>query len=1026
METREGATQNIIAKAGEQTATQTGKRDGRPPQPPRLPMGESFTVRRVELLRDLVKQGRNAGIVIVAAPRGFGKTALLLQYADEIRSDPGRGYAKAVDAAGMEIQELLAALDTCEAELPAKLHPLIAVDNVPGGNEEAIETLVGRLRSLRAEGYEMALSCTPGNRALLSALGDAARIGAQALRVHPREYAAWMRTFSIAGDLDVYGLTQGIPALVASLSSAVWQAGTEPAVLDSYAETLYRDAWQELVTVAPDTLRGAGMMLLMGSGKLAEMEMCGVTLSREVQVRLTHDYPLFGLDAAARTFSCVGSSYEALAAVRKMVAEAIPGLPARAVRALMKAGRVDRAVALAQEELGRTETLEIMGQFPVAFTMAGQGRYIARLGSSLELEEPDAEPTIGVVLARYTASLTLGDFKTARRMAMCLSISADEIERDISPDDWAVASALRGVWASCTGIGLPDISYRNEVRHPSETAQCLRDFVRLMRAMFEGKPMPGRIDGAAISRTQGEGGEVEDVAVALPNIFARMTELMAEVLSGSFAGVDERDDRLAACLEVLRERNLVPVVVLVRLVLAVRRIYAGMPLSDERAFVDAGTLAVRTSDQALQLFCLVFEGWQFLGLDQMINAGFRAQQVLKLADKRLRFVLEQATLLERTTHLCNTSRAALCEEAELLDLSHTPCSPARAWAEALSLAVVRFDAELSAWFSLHRTELLDPTIRLAARLSLRALGKQASSLVRLLPEQVQGRYLFSDGASRDGERLFEVVGDAEKTVLGQVTIRLFGGLKIERNGHVLTSALWRRRKTSVVAARLAIAPGAFVKRSALQEEFWPTYDYDHARNSLYSTLSVLRRALGQKKSGPQYLIVQGEGVAFNAEYVVSDAMRFDLIAREVLLKRRGITAPNIIDACLKLEQLYAGPLYVPDAAGSDYFMQMREAFRAKFVDCMLRGAETAIGEEDLSTAGWMVEAALAETPMREDVIRMAMRVYELGGRRREVVELYRAHLERLKRQERAIPEPKTRALYDQIVSGRGVGRIGRG
>ena len=395
METREGATQNIVAKAGEQTATQTGKRDGRPPQPPCLPMGESFTVRRVELLRDLVKQGRNAGIVIVVAPRGFGKTALLLQYADEIRSDPGCGYAKAVDAAGMEIQELLAALDTCEAELPAKLHPLIAVDNVPDGNEEAMETLVGRLRSLRAEGYEMALSCTPGNRALLSALGDAARIGAQALRVHPREYAAWMRTFSIAGDLDVYGLTQGIPALVASLSSAVWQAGTEPAVLDSYAETLYRDAWQELLTVAPDTLRGAGMMLLMGSGKLAEMEMCGVTLSREVQVRLTHDYPLFGLDAAARTFSCVGSSYEALAAVRKMVAEAIPGLPARAVRALMKAGRVDRAVALAQEELGRTETLEIMGQFPVAFTMAGQGRYIARLGSSLELEEPDAEPTIG-------------------------------------------------------------------------------------------------------------------------------------------------------------------------------------------------------------------------------------------------------------------------------------------------------------------------------------------------------------------------------------------------------------------------------------------------------------------------------------------------------------------------------------------------------------------------------------------------------------------------------------------------------
>ena len=327
--------------------------------------------------------------------------------------------------------------------------------------------------------------------------------------------------------------------------------------------------------------------------------------------------------------------------------------------------------------------------------------------------------------------------------------------------------------------------------------------------------------------------------------------------------------------------------------------------------------------------------------------------------------------------------------------------------------------------SLHRKEMLDEGIRPAARLALRALGVPAAAIVRLIPEHLQAAFKTGASAEDRSERLFEVVGDMERTVVGQLTVRLFGGLKIERNGHVLTSALWRRRKTSVVAARLALAPGAFVPRATLQQELWHGYDYTHARNSLYSTLSALRRALGQTKDGPQYLILQGEGIAFNAEYVVSDVMRFDMLAREVLLKRKGISAPQIIDICLKVEQLYAGPLFVPDGEGGAFFEKMREGYRTKFVDCMLRGVEAALEERDVSSASWMAEAALVQAPLREDVVRAAMRVYELAGRRREVVDLYRRHALALKAQDRGMPEPETRALYDRIVDVSGTGSAAR-
>ena len=88
---------------------------------------------------------------------------------------------------------------------------------------------------------------------------------------------------------------------------------------------------------------------------------------------------------------------------------------------------------------------------------------------------------------------------------------------------------------------------------------------------------------------------------------------------------------------------------------------------------------------------------------------------------------------------------------------------------------------------------------------------------------------------------------------------------------------------------------------------------------------------------------------------------------------------------------------------------------------MLRGVEAALEERDVSSASWMADAALLQAPLREDVVRAAMRVYELAGRRREVVDLYRRHALALKAQDKGMPEPETRALYDRIVDASGTG-----
>ncbi len=51
----------------------------------------------------------------------------------------------------------------------------------------------------------------------------------------------------------------------------------------------------------------ACLMVLMGEGNISEVEACGVRLSAIDQSYLVRDYPIFGVDPADRSFTCLGT-----------------------------------------------------------------------------------------------------------------------------------------------------------------------------------------------------------------------------------------------------------------------------------------------------------------------------------------------------------------------------------------------------------------------------------------------------------------------------------------------------------------------------------------------------------------------------------------------------------------------------------------------------------------------------------------------------------------------------------------------
>ena len=978
-----------------------------------MSLGSSYTVRRDRLMNELIAKGRKAGIVVLYAPDGFGKTSVLLQYAQEVKSDPTRGPVRIIEADRAIGREVFMQLEVVTEELKDKPHSLIAIDNVPNLSQGETEELIDRIRSLRAMGVGVLMSCRPSNRHLIHGLGDSIKVNAQMLKVHAYEYSAWASAFSISTSLDFYQLTQGVPELVSAMQSGLYGQGDVAQTLENEIVNIYGAALVDLASLENNALFSvACLMVLMGEGNISELEACGVRLSAIDQSYLVRDYPIFGVDPAGRSFTCLGTEDNARLRLRKLVAEIRPELVVRAARILIKAGRCDTAMGLADAFLDRSAVLELAGQYGVDLALTGHGGDVCRaaLGKT-EADGRASEPTPDEALGIYLAAVSVSNTKLARYMASLIERAGEQAICELDPVSWKVAHAFTAACYGDSGLGLPVSHTALESEVSCAALDMLSAHVEIKHGLTERAKGGEILAGLKTDKAY-------DCELDIAGTFVRADRMLTELFDGSYAGTDERDDEMALTLEALEARGIRALAIWVRMVLSARRLLAGMPVTDEQAFNELDRFAVRVRDNQVQLFGLILEGWQSLAEGRPVNAKFRAVQVLRLAEESIGYIRDNALLLERSAYLRNTSMVSVREEAELLDLSQTQVGGAEAWMVALHLASAGRDSDLAAWMSMNRPGILDPSYRLFARLAMHCLGEPAARIRKKLPVRELARYSLRDDFEGEGERLFQV-GDAEGAdVVDHIEIRMFGAFRAERDGFPITDKMWRRKKAATLAERLALGIDALVDRETLAMELWPHAEFNSARNNLYSTISRLRSALGPTPDGKSCVLIQNECIGLNGDYVKTDVRLFDQISREVLGNRTGARGPHLIELCLKIEQLYAGPLYVPNGCNPTYFLRMRRIMESKYIDCMIRGANAALEENDLQSAVWLVESGLRQETAREDMVRCAMRVYGAAGRRRDIVELYSGHMHHLREQINGVPEPETRRLYERLVEGR--------
>ena len=974
--------------------------------------GISVLVPRNRLMHQLEAACEGAGTVFACAPLGFGKTAALLELVMRARKEPDPIAARIIDARGLTASELVQQLQGAAEELGDAERALVAVDNVPAYGKERCAQVAGELRALRAAGVRAVLACTPDADALMRSMGDAAKLGAQAFKVQAREYADWARALALSSQMDMYGLTQGVPAFVAALRGES-ELPAESAPLDREVAAVYREAVLGSARTCGRRLMKA--MFLARHGTFDQLEKGGVQV-REAEVRrVASAYPLFGLDAGGGAFSCVrmrGSTYEQLA---RLVAARDPALATRVARALMAAGRTDDALWMAVSVLTRAEAGQLIAHFPLQACLDGHGCDVravyddlaaARRTGPVPRPGASAEPLdLGMVLAAYVASLMSGDRRVARALAFELAARADEVARSVTSDDWDAACACADLWGGAGELALPRVHFANGEEPSARTVQ-LRLHARVREAAYDGsfaRLVPELREHAV------ENGNRLDVPALLVRLDLMLLSAFGAEGEGRAVGAPELDE----VAQLFEERKMLAMAALVRVVAAACALVRDDAPVDDGVFNEGAAAAARAMDAPLQLFSMTAHGWNDLLRGQVVNAQFRAQQVLRMLEGGASPLADWAGLLNTVAELRASSLVALRAEADRCDLDAEGVDGLSAWKTALVLSAVRSDAELSAWFSRHRAALLSPRLCAIMRLALAAAGDAATALRRLVP----AAWVACPGQTAEAPR-GELSGPApvDELGLGQVYIRLFGGFCVEKNGHVLAAGAWRRRRSDVLAARLALCPGTFVERGVIAREMWPQSDYKHARENLYMSVSGLRRAFGQVTGGPAYLLVQGDGLGLNPEFVTTDVARFNALAREVLVHRNELPAPQVVEDCLKIEELYAGALFTPKRGVTSFFDRMRAQLRAKFLDCMVAGIDAALGEGQLPVASWLAQAALAQRPYREDVVRCALRTLRAQGRRVEARGLFEEHARMLACTTGTAPERATRELFEQIVT----------
>ena len=243
-------------------------------------------------------------------------------------------------------------------------------------------------------------------------------------------------------------------------------------------------------------------------------------------------------------------------------------------------------------------------------------------------------------------------------------------------------------------------------------------------------------------------------------------------------------------------------------------------------------------------------------------------------------------------------------------------------------------------------------------------------------------------------------------------IYLLGPFRILVDGQLVAARRFTRRKPKLLVKLLALRPHHQLHREQLMELLWPDSDPEAASNNLHKTIHLARHALEptlKSAADSHFILTEGQQVSLRADKLCLDVNEFELAAGKAL---RGAE----VEAYEAALERYAGDL-LPEDLYEDWVAVRREQLRMTYQDLLRKSAQLYKERGENHRAIERLKELLACDPAHEDVHRNLMELYAISGNKHQALRQYELCREALREGLEAEPEPATRELRQQIVTG---------
>lgn len=226
-----------------------------------------------------------------------------------------------------------------------------------------------------------------------------------------------------------------------------------------------------------------------------------------------------------------------------------------------------------------------------------------------------------------------------------------------------------------------------------------------------------------------------------------------------------------------------------------------------------------------------------------------------------------------------------------------------------------------------------------------------------------------------------------------LSIRLIGGLRVERGSIVLSAGMLGSPKARQLLEILALQPGVPVSRDRLIETLWNGNPPAGARTTVESYVSVVRRHIqpGETRTGP--LRSARGGYFLDPAQVQVDLDRFEKIVSGADTTKPASAYPMLVQALnMATEPLLSDEL-IPEWAET-----ARTRHAGRVVECRIRAAETAAALNRADEAVHWARQAVDAEPLNERAWTALVVGLEQAGRPTDALQAY-DRCRRLLRQE---------------------------